>query len=72
MLAWKKLSKIKEKIDLQSLIWFIYFHTTKIEHKEPEIALSIKNKSSKQKLSCGGGWSCNIPPDPCVYTQSVL
>ena len=66
MLAWKKLSKTKEKIDLQSLISFIYFHTTKSEHKEPEIALSIKNKSSKRRLSRGGGLKSKTPPDLCV------
>ena len=66
LLAWKELSKTKEKIDLQDLIHFLCYRTNEFEYLDYNIALYIKNKSGKRRLRSGGGWSCNIPPDPCV------
>ena len=68
LLAWKELSKTKEKIDLQDLIHFLCYRTNEFEYLDYNIALYIKNKSGKRRLRSGGGWSCNIPPDPCVQS----
>ena len=65
----KKLSKTKEKIDLQNLNHFLSFHTTKSEHMEPKIGLSIKNKSGKRKLSRGEGLRSKTQSDPCVVSE---
>ena len=66
LLAWKELSKTREKIALQNLIDSLCYHTTQFQYLDHAILLYIKNKSGKRRLRSGGGWSCNIPPDPCV------
>ena len=51
----KTKEKSLKKIDLLKLIDFLSFHTKEIEHLDHNIGLSIKNKSSKRKLSRGDG-----------------
>ena len=44
----------------------------KSEHLDPNIGLSIKNKSGKWKLSHGGGLKSKPPSNPCVFSLDVI
>ena len=46
--------------------WFYHLHTKQTEHLDHNIGLSIKNKSSKRKLSRGEGLTSNTPSDQTV------
>ena len=47
----------RQKLVLQIVNTFMIKHTKELEHFDHNIGLSIKNKSGKQKLTSGNGWS---------------